>query len=209
MTRWLALIAAALAAFAPALAQDAPAADAAPSPPLPLVEIVTDAGAMTVEVDTQRAPITGKNFLAYVDRKMLDGVVFYRVVKAADNFGFVQFGGLGDPKRMLPPIAHEPTSQTGLSHSDGVLSVARFEPGSARGEFTIMLGAQTGLDANPSAPGDNLGYAAFAKVVKGREVLTRILDTPIDPAKTVGGVFAGEMPGSPVRIISARRITAP
>jgi len=209
VTRWLALIAAALALLAPAFAQDAPAANAAPQPPLPLVEIVTDVGTLTVEVDTRRAPITGKNFLAYVDKKMLDGVVFYRVVKAADDFGFVQFGGLGDPKRMLPPIAHEPTSQTGLSHTDGVLSVARFEPGSARGEFTIMLGAQTGLDANPSAPGDNLGYAAFAKVVKGREVLTRILDTPIDPAKTVGGVFAGEMPGNPVRISSARRITAP
>lgn len=208
MRRWLALIAATLAAFAPAFAQDAaPAADAAP--PLPLVEIATDVGNLTVEVDTRRAPITGKNFLAYVDKKMLDGVVFYRVVKAADNFGFVQFGGLGDPKRTLPPIAHEPTTQTGLSHTDGVLSVARFEPGSARGEFTIMLGAQTSLNANPSAPGDNLGYAAFAKVVNGREVLTRILDTPIDPAKTIGGVFAGEMPGSPVRIISARRVTAP
>lgn len=209
MTRWLALIAAALALLAPALAQDAPAADAAPLPPLPLVEIATDVGTLTVEVDTRRAPITGKNFLAYVDKKMLDGVVFYRVVKAADNFGFVQFGGLGDPKRTLPPIAHEPTSQTGLSHTDGVLSVARFEPGSARGEFTIMLGAQTSLDANPSAPGDNLGYAAFARVVKGRDVLTRILDTPIDPAKTIGGVFAGEMPGTPVHITSARRVAAP
>ena len=208
MRRWLALIAAVLAALSPALAQDAPAADAAP-PPLPLVEIATDAGALTVEVDTRRAPITGANFLAYVDRKMLDGVVFYRVVKAAENFGFVQFGGLGDPKRTLPPIAHEPTSQTGLSHTDGVLSVARFEPGSARGEFTIMLGDQRGLDANPAATGDNLGYAAFARVVQGREVLTRILDTPIDPAKTIGGVFAGEMPGTPVRITSARRIAAP
>jgi len=207
MSRWLALMAVACAAFVPASAQDAPAADAAP--PLPLVEIATDVGTMTVEVDTRRAPITGKNFLAYVDRKMLDGVVFYRVVKAAPDFGFVQFGGLGDPKRTLPPIAHEPTSQTGLSHTDGVLSVARFEPGSARGEFTIMLGAQTSLDANPSAPGDNLGYAAFAKVVKGREVLTRILDTPIDPTKTIGGVFAGEMPGTPVRISSARRVPGP
>lgn len=209
MTRWLALIAAALALLAPAHAQQAPAAADAAQPPLPLVEIVTDVGNLTVEVDTRRAPITGRNFLAYVDRKMLDGVVFYRVVKAAPDFGFVQFGGLGDPKRTLPPIAHEPTSQTGLSHTDGVLSVARFEPGSARGEFTIMLGRQTSLDANPSAPGDNLGYAAFAKVVKGREVLTRILDTPIDPAKTIGGVFAGEMPGTPVRITSARRIAAP
>lgn len=204
MKRWLALIAAALAAFAPALAQDAPAANAAP--PLPLVEIATDAGNLTVEVDTLHAPITGRNFLAYVDKKLLDGVVFYRVVKAAPDFGFVQFGALSDPKRTLPPIAHEPTSQTGLSHKDGYLSVARFEPGSARGEFTIMLGNQTSLDANPSAPGDNLGYAAFAQVVKGREVLTRILDTPIDPAKTIGGVFAGEMPGSPVRIITARRV---
>jgi len=204
MKRWLALIAAALAAFAPALAQDAPAANAAA--PLPLVEIATDAGNLTVEVDTLHAPITGKNFLAYVDKKLLDGVVFYRVVKAAPDFGFVQFGALSDPKRTLPPIAHEPTSQTGLSHKDGYLSVARFEPGSARGEFTIMLGNQTSLDANPSAPGNNLGYAAFAQVVKGREVLTRILDTPIDPAKTIGGVFAGEMPGSPVRIITARRV---
>ena len=204
MKRWLALIAAALTAFAPVLAQDAPAANAAP--PLPLVEIATDAGNLTVEVDTLHAPITGRNFLAYVDKKLLDGVVFYRVVKAAPDFGFVQFGALSDPKRTLPPIAHEPTSQTGLSHKDGYLSVARFEPGSARGEFTIMLGNQTSLDANPSAPGNNLGYAAFAQVVKGREVLTRILDTPIDPAKTIGGVFAGEMPGSPVRIITARRV---
>lgn len=204
MKRWLALIAAALTAFAPVLAQDAPAANAAP--PLPLVEIATDVGNLMVEVDTLHAPITGKNFLAYVDKKLLDGVVFYRVVKAAPDFGFVQFGALSDPKRTLPPIAHEPTSQTGLSHKDGYLSVARFEPGSARGEFTIMLGNQTSLDANPSAPGDNLGYAAFARVVKGREVLTRILDTPIDPAKTIGGVFAGEMPGSPVRILTARRV---
>ena len=207
MKVWLALIAAILAAFTPALAQDAPAAETASA--LPLVEIATDVGNFTVEVDTRRAPITGSNFLAYVDKKMLDGVFFYRVVKAAADYGFLQFGGLGEAKRVLPPIAHEPTSQTGLSHKDGYLSVARFEPGSARGEFTIMLGDQTWLDANPAGLGDNLGYAAFARVVKGREVLTRILDTPVDPAKTVGGAFAGEMPGSPVRLISARRIAVP
>lgn len=206
MKRWLAMVAAVLALAVPALAQDAPAPD---QPPLPRVDIVTDVGTMTVEVDTRSAPITGANFLRYVDKKMLDGVSFYRVVKAGPNFGFVQFGGLGDPKRTLPPIAHEPTTQTGLRHRDGYLSVARFEPGSARGEFTIMAGDQPSLDANPLAPGDNQGYAAFARIVAGRDVLTRILDTPTDPAKSTGGAFLGEMPASPVRIVSARRSIAP
>lgn len=206
MKRWLAMMAAALALGFPALAQDAPVAD---QPPLPKVDIVTDVGTMTVEVDTRRAPVSGANFLAYVDKKLLDGVSFYRVVKVGPDYGFVQFGGLGDPKRSLPPIAHEPTTQTGLSHRDGFLSVARFEPGSARGEFTIMAGDQLSLDANPSATGDNLGYAAFARIVAGRDVLTRILDTPTDPAKSTGGAFVGEMPASPVRIVSARRVAAP
>ena len=206
MKRWLAMLAAALALAVPALAQETPVADL---PPLPTVDIVTDVGTMTVEIDTRRAPVTGANFLAYVDKKLLDGVTFYRVVKVGTNYGFVQFGGLGDPKRSLPPIAHEPTTQTGLSHRDGYLSVARFEPGSARGEFTIMAGDQLSLDANPSATGDNQGYAAFARIVAGRDVLTRILDTPTDPAKTTGGAFKGEMPASPVQVVSARRSTAP
>lgn len=199
-----AFVAAALLLALPALAQT-PATPEAPT--LPRVDIVTDVGTMTVEVDTRAAPVTGANFLRYVDKKMLDGVSFYRVVKAGPNYGFVQFGGLGDPKRTLPPIAHEPTTQTGLSHRDGYLSVARFEPGSARGEFTIMAGDQLSLDANPAAPGDNLGYAAFARIVSGRDVLTRILDTPVDPAKTVSGAFAGEVPVTAVRIVSARRAT--
>lgn len=198
---------AAAALFALPAAAQTPEVNA--EPPLPRVEIVTDAGTMTVEVDTRRAPITGANFLAYVDKKRLDGAAFYRVVKAGPEWGFVQFGLQGDPKRSLPPIAHEPTTQTGLSHYDGVLSVARLEPGTARGEFTMMVGHQTSLDANPAASGDNLGYAAFARIVEGRDVLTRILDTPVDPVKNVSGAFAGEMPATPVRILSARRSTLP
>ncbi|TKD50086.1 peptidylprolyl isomerase [Sphingomonas baiyangensis] len=198
--------AAALAAIVamPALAQDAPPAPAAP--PLPRVLIETSAGSMTVEADTVRAPVTAGNFLAYVDKKLLDGVVFYRVVKVQPEFGFVQFGPLDDVKKMLPPVKHEPTSQTGLSHTDGVLSVARFEPGSARGEFTIMVGDNSrGMDAG-FVPDDKLGYAAFGRVVEGRDVLLRILDTPPDPAKTTQGAFKGQMPAAPVKIIRARRL---
>ncbi|GAA0731286.1 peptidylprolyl isomerase [Sphingomonas japonica] len=185
---------------APVAAQDAPPTS------LPRVAIETTAGTMTVEVNTDKAPITGKNFLRYVDEKKLDGVTFYRVVKVQPEFGFVQFGALGDPKKTLPPIAHEPTSATGLSHTDGVLSVARLEAGSARGEFTIMVGDNSyGMDAG-NAPADKLGYAAFARIVEGRDVLVKILDTPIDPTKATQGAFKGEMPAAPVKVVRARRV---
>src|SRR3546814_7520591 len=74
------------------------------------------------------------------------------------------FGVNGDPRLSLAPIRHEPTSETGVHHVSGTLSIARLEPGSARGEFTIMVGDQRpGFDADPTAPGDNLGYAAFGQ----------------------------------------------
>ena len=184
------------------LVQAAPAA----TPALPRVDIETSAGPIVVEVDTVHAPITAKNFLAYVDQHKLDGVTFYRTVKVQDHFGFVQFGVNGDPKRSLPPIAHEPTTLTGLHHTDGTLSIARREPGTAQGEFTIMVGDQRpSFDADPSKPGDNLGYAAFGHVVSGMNVVSAIMDAPVDPAATVRGAFQGEVPAAPITITSARR----
>lgn len=196
----------ALALAGPALAQT-PAPQPAAEPPLPRVAIVTTAGTLVVEVETKRAPITAANFLRYVDQKRLDGVNFYRVVKVGPEFGFVQFGPHTDAKRNLPPIKHEPTTQTGLSHTDGTLSIARLGVGTARGEFTISVGDQRrALDAAPGVPADGQGYAAFARIVEGRDVLVKILDTPADPVKTSNGAFKGEMPAAPVKVVTARRI---
>ncbi|HVI98492.1 MAG TPA: peptidylprolyl isomerase [Sphingomonas sp.] len=208
----LVLASIALLAAAPALAQvapgRAPVAEPVDDADLPRVDIETTAGPIVVAVDTEHAPVTAKNFLAYVDQHKLDGVTFYRIVKVQDQFGFVQFGVNGDPKLSLPPIKHEPTTETGLHHVSGTLSIARLEPGSARGEFTIMVGDQRpGFDADPSAPGDNLGYAAFGHVVKGMDVVEKIMDAPVDPAATVRGAFKGEVPAAPVKVISARRVT--
>ncbi|WP_414899151.1 peptidylprolyl isomerase [Sphingomonas sp. Leaf10] len=203
-TRRALLVAMALAG--PALAQT-PAPEPVAEPPLPRVAIVTTAGTMVVEVETKRAPITAANFLRYVDQKRLDGVNFYRVVKVAPEFGFVQFGPHTDAKRNLPPIKHEPTTQTGLSHIDGTLSIARLGVGTARGEFTISVGDQRrALDAAPGVPADGQGYAAFARIVEGRDVLVKILDTAVDPAKASNGAFKGEMPAAPVKVITARRM---
>ena len=179
---------------------------AALAPALPRVDIETSAGPIVVEVDTLHAPITAKNFLAYVDQHKLDGKTFYRTVKVQDHFGFVQFGINGDPRRALPPIRHEPTTLTGLHHTDGILSIARREPGTAQGEFTIMVGDQRpSFDADPSKPGDNLGYAAFGHVVSGMDAVNVILDGAVDPDATIQGSFKGEIPAAPVTILSAKR----
>lgn len=184
----------------------APAQQPAGETPLPRVAVVTSEGRFVVEADTRRAPISAGNFLRYVDRRKLDGAGFYRVVKVADRFGFVQFGSDGDPKRSLPPIKHEPTSATGLKHLDGTLSTARLEPGSARGEFTISVGDQPSFDADPARPGDNQGYTAFGRVVEGMDVVMKVFDAPVSPTATLRGGFKGEVPQAPVTIVSARRL---
>lgn len=187
----------------PAAAQTAPAPAANSR-----VALETSAGRVVVEVYADKAPISARNFLRYVDQKRLDGIVFYRTVKVADHFGFVQFGVQNAPAKMLPAIRHEPTSQTGIRHLDGTLSMPRLAPGSARGEFTIMVGDQPSFDADPGKPGDNLGYAAFARVVEGMDVILKIFDAPTSPTKTLQGSFKGEVPEAPVKVLTARRLPA-
>lgn len=173
-----------------------------PAPATTRVAIETEKGRIVLALETERAPITAANFLRYADQKRLDGVVFYRTVKPGEKFGFVQFGVQNEAKRVLPPIAHEPTTKTGVKHLDGAISVARLEPGSARGDFTISIGDQPSLDANPQASGDNQGYAAFGRVVEGMEVVHAILDAPV----SAGGHFPGEMIADPVKVVSVRRV---
>lgn len=198
------LIALAFLAASPALAQTQP--PAATPPATVKVALDTAEGRIVLEVETGRAPITAGNFLHYVDQHRLDGVNFYRVVKVQDHFGFVQFGVQNAPKRVLPPIKHEPTSQTGIKHTDFTVSTGRLEPGTARGDFTIVLGDQPSFDADPSRPGDNLGYAAFAHVIEGKDVVEKIFNSPVSPTSTDRGAFKGEMLEMPVKILKAARL---
>ena len=181
-------------------------APATPAPALPRVALDTSAGRIVIEADTQHAPITAGNFLKYVAGKRLDGTVFYRTVKVADRFGFVQFGSDGDPKRTLPPIAHEPTTKTGLTHDDGAISLARAAPGSGRGDFFIVVGSVPTLDADPAASGDKLGYAAFGHVTAGMDIVRRILRAPTAAGGPPG--MTGQMLSAPVKIVSVRRVVA-
>ncbi len=178
------------------------AASAAP-PPAPRVAIETSLGRIVVEMATKQAPITSANFLRYVDEKRLDGTTFYRAARAkgAPKIGFVQGGIRHSYTRMLPPIAHEPTSKTHLRHVDGTISMARDAPGSATGDFFIIVGPGSSLDAKGSDP----GYAAFGHVVAGMEVVRRILAGKT-VVQTGVGATKGQMLVDQIPITSAHRM---
>lgn len=200
MIRYAVLLIVALLSLTPAAGQ----VTASPLPQDVQVALDTSAGRIIVAVHVSKAPVTARNFLRYVDQKRLDGTSFYRAVGTAD-YGFVQGGTQNDPARILPPIAHEPTTQTGLTHDEGALSMARYAPGSATGDFFIVLGKMPGMDAQPSAPGDNQGFAVFAHVVEGMDVVRAILTAPKSP--TAGeGVMKGQMLQQPALIMTARRL---
>ena len=186
---------------APQAQQQAPQA---PRPATIRVSLQTSEGPIILELEKERAPVTTANFLRYVDQKRLDGTSFYRATKVAEGYGLIQGGVRNDPKRVLPPIAHEPTSKTGLSHVDGAISMARAAPGSATADFFITIGAMPSMDADPAQPGDNLGFATFGRVVEGMDVVRRILDAPTSPSEGEG-VMKGQMIVTPIRILAATR----
>lgn len=180
----------------------------AQTPMLPATRVVlqTALGAITLELAAAAAPITAANFLRYVDAGRFDGAGFYRAVKTTDKplTGLLQGGLQNAVGKLFPPIAHESTTQTGLRHTDGVISMARYDPGTAAAEFFVCIGDQPSLDADINRPGDNAGFAAFGKIVEGMDVARAILRSPVSP--TAGeGTMKGQMLDPVVGIVSARR----
>ena len=218
MRTFAALVSAALVSFvalwsAPLLAQDTT------EPPAPEPEQVyettdvvleTSKGDITIALETERAPITAGNFLRYVEEGRFDGTVFYRRMAldwGEQPNGLIQAGTQWDPKRVLPGIAHEPTTETGLTHARGALSMAMGEPGTANGDFSIMLQDQPGMDADPTSddPVWRNGYAVFGLVIEGMDVVEAIHAAPVDPDKGEGWM-KGQMLADPVKIVKARRV---
>lgn len=151
----------------------------------PRVIIKTTAGDITVEIYTEKAPVTGSNFLKYVHENRYEGAFFYRVV-TMDNqpndsirIEVIQ-GGLFEDNHpaMLPPIPHETTAKTGILHTDGVISMARWQPGTATSEFFICIGSQPDLDYGGRRNPDGQGFASFGKVIDGMDVVRRIHTLP-------------------------------
>ena len=148
----------------------------------PHVVVKTRLGDIEIELYPKKAPQTVAAFLSYVDRGLYKDAAFYRVLKGEElpvdyNTGIIQ-GGIYKSQQgvqvKVPPIPHEPTSVTGLSHGNGIVSFARLEPGTASTEFFICIGDQSALDAGRSGTPDGQGYAAFGKVFKGMAIVRKI-----------------------------------
>jgi peptidyl-prolyl cis-trans isomerase A (cyclophilin A) len=153
----------------------------------PHVEITTRFGDVELELFPQQAPVTVAAFLSYIDSGYYDKSSFYRVLVDEDQPTYapkseIIQGGVWKANSQLlskiPGIAHEPTQQTKLSHTDGTISLARLAPGSAHTEFFICVGDQPGFDFGGQNNPDGQGYAAFGRVIKGMDVVRRMYAAP-------------------------------
>jgi peptidyl-prolyl cis-trans isomerase A (cyclophilin A) len=189
----------------PAWAQELPAV-AAPAAAAEIVKVVmhTAQGDIHLDIEKGRAPITAGNFLRYVDQKRFDNITFYRAMKLdeAGQYGLIQGGLRGDPKRVYPAIAHEPPATTGLSHVNGAISMAQAKPGTATADFFIIVGDLVSMDGKntPEEP----GYAVFGRVTGGMDVVKAIMVLPKSPTDGEG-VMKGTMLSEQVKVLTTRR----
>jgi peptidyl-prolyl cis-trans isomerase A (cyclophilin A) len=169
----------------------------------PRILMETEIGDIILEVYPDKAPVTASNFLAYVDENRFEGAVFYRNVRRNNQPGdsiriAVIQGGLyrDNHPAMLPPIAHESTRQTGILRKGGVISMARWRPGTATSEFFICVGDQPELDYQGKRNPDLQGFAAFGKVTAGMDVVNKIHQLPV----------SGQILDPPVKILKISRL---
>lgn len=152
------------------------------------VVIETTLGAIEVDINTKAAPITAANFLSIVDSGLYDGGTFHRTVTlenqntinvATSNSSVVIEviqGGI-HPEKLpedLQPIPLERTTDTGLKHTDGAISMGRGSADSATEQFFICIGDQPGLDFGALRNPDGQGFAAFGYVTSGMDVVRAI-----------------------------------
>ncbi|SCK20907.1 peptidylprolyl isomerase [Vogesella sp. LIG4] len=164
----------------------------------PSVELSTNKGPITIELDPAHAPKTVENFIAYVKAGHYNGTLFHRVI---DGF-MIQGGGFTAQNSSLvekatrAPIANE--ADNGLKNVIGTIAMARtFNPNSATAQFYINVANNDFLNFRSKTP-EGWGYAVFGKVSAGMDVVNRI-------AKVRTGFVSGmpDVPLEPVIITKA------
>jgi cyclophilin family peptidyl-prolyl cis-trans isomerase len=149
-----------------------PACEAAMNSPAPRVKLTTSKGAIVLQLDKEKAPVSTANFVKYVSMGHYDGTIFHRVI---DNF-MIQGGGMSAgmvEKQTGSPIKNE--GSNGLKNDAYTVAMARTSnPDSATAQFFINVKDNDFLNAGPANP----GYAVFGKVVDGKDTVDAIKKVP-------------------------------
>ena len=136
-----------------------------------MIKLTTNFGAITLELDAEKAPETVKNFLSYVESGHYDNTIFHRVI----NGFMIQGGGMEPGMKQKPcqdPIKNE--ANNGLKNNKYTIAMARTsDPHSATAQFFINVGDNDFLNFT-SPNGSGWGYAVFGKVVEGQDVVDKI-----------------------------------
>ncbi|GAB4367585.1 MAG: peptidylprolyl isomerase [Deltaproteobacteria bacterium] len=161
-----------------------------------MVALETNMGTIQVELYPDKAPVTVKNFLAYVREGHYDGLVFHRVIR---DF-MIQGGGftkeMKERRPAHPPIRNE--AGNGLRNDRGTIAMARTNVvDSATAQFFINVVDNDFLNHRDETP-RGFGYAVFGKVIEGMEVVDRIRAVPTGRV----GMFE-DVPREPVTILKA------
>jgi len=146
-----------------------------------LLEIETTLGVIGIELDRVNAPLTSDYFTKLADIGALDGTSFFRIVTFANNsynpdipIHVVQGGRMDDAPEVVPPIQHESTSETGLSHKKWCVSLARYGIGETYGSFFIAMRDEPALDYGGDRHPDKQGFAVFGMVTTGKNIVEAI-----------------------------------
>ncbi len=136
------------------------------------VIIRTNKGDIELVLYDDKAPVTVKNFLRYVNEKFYDGLIFHRVIRNFMVQGGGFFPGMKEKGSKSSPIKNE-AAPSRVRNARGTIAMARTnDPHSATCQFFINHADNAGLDWDQCA--DGWGYCAFGKVVKGMEVVDAI-----------------------------------
>lgn len=170
----------------------------------PSVIIETSVGDIEIELLTQEAPITTENFLRYVDEGWYSDTLFHRVIPRF----MIQGGGFtvhNKSKTNHGPIQNE--AENGLNNERGTVAMARTSnPHSATTQFFINTVNNANLNHRHSGHPNGWGYAVFAKVVKGMDVVDAISNVPTTRSALDGYPHA-DVPQEPVIIKNIYRVT--
>ena len=164
----------------------------------PVVEVTTNHGTFTIQLDPAKAPKSVDNFLRYVDSKHYDGTVFHRVIPTF----MIQGGGFDQKLEKRPvqaPIQNE--ADNGLKNTRGTVAMARTnDPHSATSQFFVNVTDNAFLD-HQTKSGPGWGYTVFGKVTGGMDAVDKIKAVKTGEM----GPFSKDAPQTLVMITSVRR----